>query len=80
MRASGIIQGKQVCTSVCLSVNNPSYKDLINTYYHLNGVDINGDDANVCRPRWGEYAKIKMETCPRVGNDRDGLSCPLENP
>ena len=58
----------KVNKSVMSSVDNPIYKELINTYDYLNGTHFNGEDIKSQLPGHvvlggAEYARIKMEMC-----------------
>ena len=62
-----------------LSVDNPHYKELINKYSHLKGVEVGDQDPKVQLPihvvlSSGEYARIKTNTKPRVGQDGEPIA------
>ena len=57
-------------------IDNPKYPKLINQHPHLTGVTMNDDDVKDTLPVHvilgrGEYAKIKTQTRPRIGDERD---------
>ena len=69
----------KVNKSELLSVDNPHYNILVDTYPHLNGVHIHDDDAKPHLPvhvvlGGGEYARIKTESCPRVGKEGEPIA------
>lgn len=62
-----------------LTVDNPKYQELINSYDHLKGIKIEDDDAKKQLPVHvvlgsGEYARIKTETKPYIGRDGDTVA------
>ena len=69
----------KVNKSELLSVDNPHYNILVDTYPHLKGVHIHDDDAKPHLPvhvvlGGGEYARIKTESCPRVGKEGEPIA------
>ena len=69
----------KVNKSELLSIDNPHYKVQVDTYPHLKGVHIHDDDAKPQLPvqvvlGGGEYARIKTESCPRVGKEGEPIA------
>ena len=66
--------------SELLSIDNPHYKIQVDTYPHLKGVHIHDDDAkhqlqvHVVLGGGGGYARIKTESCPRVGKEGEPIA------
>lgn len=63
-----------------LSMDNPNYENLINTYEHLNGVQMDDVDKKSKLPVHlilgaGDYMRIKTADKPRVGNTGARASC-----
>ena len=57
-----------------LAIDNPNYEAIIESYPHLNGVEINDQDRKSSLPvdvvlGGKEYARIKMQTKPHVGKE-----------
>ena len=57
-----------------MSIDNPNYRELPDKYPHLRGVYVNDNDTKARLPVHvilgsGEYARIKTETKPRIGED-----------
>ena len=62
-----------------MSIDNPNYRALIEKYSHLKGVNVNDNDTKASLPVHvilgsGEYARIKTETRPRIGQDNDPIT------
>ena len=69
----------KVNKSELMSIENPHYKTLIDTYPHLEGVYIHDDDMKSQLPvrvvlGGGEYARIKTECRPRVGKEGEPIA------
>ena len=69
----------KVNKSELLHVDNPNYKHLVKAYTHLKGVNVNDDDDKPhlpvhVIPGGGEYARIKTESCPRVGEEGEPIA------
>lgn len=61
-----------------MSISNPNYHTLIDKYSHLKGVNVHDDDTKGSLPVHvvlgsGEYARIKTETKPRIGQENDPI-------
>ena len=62
-----------------LSIDNPKYGQLINKYRHLQGVKITDQDTKDQLPIHvvlgsGEYARVKTETKPQIGQDGEPVA------
>lgn len=62
-----------------LSIDNPKYRQLINKYPHLQGVKITDHDKKDQLPIHvvlgsGEYARVKTETKPQIGQDGEPVA------
>ena len=62
-----------------LSIDNPNYGQLINEYPHLQGVKITDRDTKEQLPIHvvlgsGEYAQVKTETKPQIGQDGEPVA------
>lgn len=62
-----------------LSIDNPNYGQLINEYRHLQGVKIIDRDTKEQLPIHvvlgsGEYARVKTETKPQIGQDGEPVA------
>ena len=62
-----------------LSIDNPNYGQLINEYPHLQGVKITDRDTKEQLPIHvvlgsGEYARVKTETKPQIGQDGEPVA------
>ena len=62
-----------------LTVDNPHYQQLIDSYSHLRGVKIEDLDSKEELPVHvvlgsGEYARIKTETKPHIGRDEEPIA------
>lgn len=62
-----------------LSIDNPNYGQLINEYPHLQGVKITDCDTKEQLPIHvvlgsGEYARVKTETKPQIGQDGEPVA------
>ncbi len=69
------VRATKVNKSELLSIDNPKYPELINKHPHLKGVTMNDDDVKDTLPVHvilgsGEYAKIKTQTRPRIGDEK----------
>ena len=68
------VKATKVKKSELLSIDNPNYRKIINKIPHLRGVYIHDEDAKARLPVHlvlgsGEYARIKSETKPRIGQE-----------
>ena len=68
------VKATKVNKSELLSIDNPNYRELINKNPHLRGVYIHDEDKKARLPVHvvlgsGEYARIKTETRPRIGQE-----------
>ena len=62
-----------------LTIENPKYGELIGNYPHLKGVSVNDDYTKPVLPIHvvlgsGEYAKIKTQTKPRIGQQNEPVA------
>ena len=62
-----------------LTIENPKYGELIGNYPHLKGVSVNDDYTKPILPIHvvlgsGEYAKIKTQTKPRIGQQNEPVA------
>ncbi len=69
------VRAAKVNKSELLLIDNPKYPELINKHPHLKGVTMNDDDVKDTLPVHvilgsGEYAKIKTQTRPRIGDEK----------
>ncbi|CAB4034967.1 Hypothetical predicted protein, partial [Paramuricea clavata] len=69
------VRATKVNKSELLLIDNPKYPKLINQHPHLTGVTMNDDDVKDTLPVHvilgsGEYAKIKTQTRPRIGDEK----------
>ena len=69
------VRATKVNKSELLLIDNPKYPKLINQHPHLTGVTMNDDDVKDTLPVHvilgsGEYAKIKTQTRPRIGEEK----------
>jgi len=56
-----------------LELDNPKYNDIVESYNHLKGVEMDDSDAKTMLPVHlilgaGEFTKIKTSQAPRVGS------------
>ena len=68
------VKATKINRSELLSIDNPNYRELPDKYPHLRGVYVNDNDTKARLPVHvilgsGEYARIKTETKPRIGED-----------
>ena len=68
------VKATKIKKSELLSIDNPNYRELPDKYLHLRGVYVNDNDTKARLPvhvvlESGEYARIKTETKPRIGED-----------
>ena len=73
------VKAAKVNKTELLSIDNPNYRALIEKYSHLNGVHVNDDDTKASLPVHvvlgsGEYARIKTETKPKIGQEYDPIA------
>ena len=73
------VKATKVNKTELLSIDNPNYRALIEKYSHLKGVHVNDDDTKAFLPVHvvlgsGEYARIKTETKPRIGQENDPIA------
>lgn len=73
------VKATKVNKTELLSIDNPNYRALIEKYSHLKGVNVNDNDTKASLPVHvilgsGEYARIKTETRPRIGQDNDPIA------
>ena len=73
------VKATKVDKTELLSIGNPNYRALIAKYSHLKGVNVNDDDTKASLPLHvvlgsGEYARIKTETKPRIGQENDPIA------
>ena len=73
------VKATKVNKTELLSIDNPNYRALIEKYSHLKGVHVNDDDMKASLPVHvvlgsGEYARIKTETKPRIGQENDPIA------
>ena len=69
----------KVNKSQLLVVDNPQYKNLLQKYQHLNQVKLNETETKKSLPihvvlRSGEYARVKTQERPRVGNEGEPIA------
>ena len=62
-----------------LFIDKPNYLALIKKYLHLKGVNVNDNDTKASLPVHlvldsGEYARIKTEIKPRIGQENDPIT------
>ena len=62
-----------------LSIENPPYEQLMKTYPHLKGVQLDDTDAKPLLPVHaildaGVYARIKTDTQPRIGKQGEPVA------
>lgn len=72
------VKATKVNKTELLSIDNPNYRALIEKYSHLKGVHVNDDDTKASLPVHvvlgsGEYARIKTEMKPRIGQENDPI-------
>ena len=68
------VKATKVIKSELLSIDNPNYRELINKNPHLRGVYVHDEDKKARLPVHvvlgsGEYARIKTETRPQIGQE-----------
>ena len=68
------VKATKINKSELLSIDNPNYRELPDKYPHLRGVYVNDNDTKARLPVHvvlgsGEYARIKTETKPHIGED-----------
>ena len=68
------VKATKINNSELLSIDNPNYRELPDKYPHLRGVYVNNIDTKARLPvhvilESREYARIKTETKPRIGED-----------
>ena len=68
------VKATKINRSELLSIDNPNYHELPDKYPHLRGVYVNDNDTKARLPVHvilgsREYARIKTETKPRIGED-----------
>ena len=68
------VKATKINKSELLSIDNPNYRELPDKYPHLRGVYVNDNDKKARLPvhmvlGGGEYARIKTETKPCMGED-----------
>jgi len=73
------VKATKVNKTELLSIDNPNYRALIEKYSHLKGVHVNDDDTKASLPVHvvlgsGEYARIKTETKPKIGQENDPIA------
>ena len=73
------VKATKVNKTELLSIDEPNYRALIEKYSHLKGVHVNDDDTKASLPVHvvlgsGEYARIKTETKPRIGQENDPIA------
>ena len=64
---------------VLITLPNPKYNEMIETYDHLKGIKMNERDAKTELPIHvilgaSDYVKIKMQKCPRVGKINEPIA------
>ena len=64
---------------VLITLPNPKYNEMIETYDHLKGIKMNERDAKTELPVHvilgaSDYVKIKMQKCPRVGKINEPIA------
>ena len=62
-----------------LELENPRYKQLMETYFHLKGVEMDDRDTKLLLPVHvmlgaGVYAKMKTDSRPRVGKQGEPVA------
>jgi len=73
------VKAAKVNKTELLSIDNSNYRALIEKYSHLKGVHVNDDDTKASLPVHvvlgsGEYARIKTETKPKIGQENDPIA------
>ena len=73
------VKATKVNKTELLSIENPNYRTLIEKHPHLKGVNVYDDDTKASLPVHvvlgsGEYARIKTETKPRIGQENDPIA------
>ena len=73
------IKATKVNKTELLFIDNPNYLELIDKYPHLRGINVNDKDKKASLPVHlvlgsGEYARIKTETRPRIGQENDPIA------
>ena len=73
------VRATKINKAELLKIENPKYGELIGNYPHLKGVSVNDDYTKHVLPIHvvlgsGEYAKIKTQTKPRIGQQNEPVA------